>query len=348
MFLVQERSLILQTEGIEEVNSEIIINLFYGSLEKFKTSIEGLRITNFKEKKYLITFAEIPKSMMTSVRDPVHCICQDGLTRKNGIILRSFIPESPAEMITLFPVPFEMREQHLKTLEQKGWGEIKKIKFGTLRNFPSIKNGYVNVFVQNPNYNMIGGQVNILGHWVSVTTPYNRHLPMCRFCKTRGHEISECERLKRKMEAEQKQRQQKKRILITYSSDEEEEEKKKEIPLEEFIVVGKKRPRFSTKNRKKKKRAKKNVKPNESEPDSSTVEIGESEEILSDEEKHEEKKEKETKILPEEEHPQLSDSTESQNIEEKNKTENKKEKEKEEEEEDNESKRKESTSSSYY
>ena len=64
--------------------------------------------------------------MMTRVHNPVHCICQDGLTKKNRIILRSFIPENLAEMITLFPVPFEMREQHLKTLKQKGWGDIKK------------------------------------------------------------------------------------------------------------------------------------------------------------------------------------------------------------------------------
>ena len=62
MFLVQDRSLMLQTEGIKEVNSEIIINLFYGSLEKFKTSIEGLRITNFKEKSILLHLQKYPKA----------------------------------------------------------------------------------------------------------------------------------------------------------------------------------------------------------------------------------------------------------------------------------------------
>ena len=40
----------MQTEGIEQVNAETIKNLFYGSLEKFKSSI-GLCISNFKEKK---------------------------------------------------------------------------------------------------------------------------------------------------------------------------------------------------------------------------------------------------------------------------------------------------------
>ena len=62
---------------------------------------------------------------MTSVYDPVHCISQDGLTRKNGITLQSFISENLAEMIMLLPVPFKMKKQHLKALEQKVWGDKK-------------------------------------------------------------------------------------------------------------------------------------------------------------------------------------------------------------------------------
>ena len=43
MFLLQDRSLIMQTEGIEEVNAKTIINLFY------RIFVEGLCISNFKK-----------------------------------------------------------------------------------------------------------------------------------------------------------------------------------------------------------------------------------------------------------------------------------------------------------
>ena len=40
--------------------------------------------------------------------------------------------------------------------------------------------------MQNPNYNMIGGQVNILGHWVSVTTPLTDTYPCAVFAEQEG------------------------------------------------------------------------------------------------------------------------------------------------------------------
>ena len=92
-----------------------------------------------------------------------------------------------------------MMEQHLKVLENKGWGKITKILFGKVRHYPQIKNGYVNMYIKEPNYMQIENKVNVFGHWMSVTTPYNRHLPMCSFCKVRGHEVEKCPRLEKNM-----------------------------------------------------------------------------------------------------------------------------------------------------
>ena len=61
-------------------------------------------------------------------------------------------------------------KKHIKILEQKGWGEIKEINFGTLHIFFNIKNGLyeykkwlVKVFMQDPNYNMIEGLSQYIG-----------------------------------------------------------------------------------------------------------------------------------------------------------------------------------------
>ena len=35
-------------------------------------------------------------------------------------------------------------------------------------------------------------------HWLSITTSYNRHLPMCRFCKVRGYDLEQCSKLKKR------------------------------------------------------------------------------------------------------------------------------------------------------
>ena len=86
---------------------------------------------------------------MTSVHDPVHALCQHGLKRKDDITITTIL-QQPAKIITLFPVLFEMGKQQLRILERRGWGVIKKILFRSLRNYPKIKNGYVNLYFQDP------------------------------------------------------------------------------------------------------------------------------------------------------------------------------------------------------
>ena len=205
MFLYQTRSLIIQLTGKDYPEIDDILQAFEGKLDEFKEEIEGIRLINFKESKFLVTFKIVPNPMMGETREIVHCLCRDGFETKNGIMIKTEYPSQPDDLITLFPVPFEMTEQHLKVLENKGWGKITRIFFGKVRHYPQIKNGYVNIYVKDPNYMRIENRVNVLGHWMSVTTPYNRHLPMCRFCKVRGHEVENCPRLERKFEKENQQ-----------------------------------------------------------------------------------------------------------------------------------------------
>ena len=209
MFLYQNRSLIIQVSLIIEENPSIdyLIGGFQEKLEEYKTRIEGIRYYNYKDNKFLVTFKVDENILLGETRQIVHFFCMDGYTTPDGITLKSEIPEQPADLINLYPVPFEMEERHIKSLEERGFGKIQKITFGKLRHYPNIKNGYVNIYVKDPNYHLIKNQINLMGHWISITTPYNRHLPMCRFCKIRGHEVEQCPKLEKRKEKEMKNKE---------------------------------------------------------------------------------------------------------------------------------------------
>ena len=68
------------------------------------------------------------------------------------------------DLITIYPVPFEMKKKHIKTLEQRGWGKIQKNFFGKLRHYPNIQNRYVNIYIKDLNYMAIKNQTNLMGH----------------------------------------------------------------------------------------------------------------------------------------------------------------------------------------
>ena len=142
-------------------------------------------------------------------------------------------------MITLYPVPFEITETHLRILEKRRWGKREKINFGKLKHYQNIKNGYVNLFIKKAKYLAIQNQVNIMGYWLSVTTPYNRHLPMCRFCKIRGHDIETCPKLQKRQKQNEKEDLKENRIEINNPT--EKQKVFSEIPLIDFIVPTRKR-----------------------------------------------------------------------------------------------------------
>ena len=214
MFLYLTRSLIIKINGIVDPSLDQVIHAFKEKLAEFQERIEGIRMYNFKEKKYLITFKQADNPMMGEAKDIVHALCSDGYTTEDRVTIQSEIPQQPSDMITLYLVPFEMTETHLSTLEKRGWGKIEKINFGKLKHYQNIKNGYVNIFIKDPNYLAIQNQVNIMGHWLSVTTPYNRHLPMCQFCKIRGHGIETCPKLQKNMNKKRKKTELKQIIQL--------------------------------------------------------------------------------------------------------------------------------------
>ena len=127
MFLYQNRSLIIQVSGMENPSIDYLIGRFQEKLKEYKNKIEGIRYYNYKESKFFVTFKVDENIMLGETRKVVHISCMDGYTTPDGITLKTEIPQQPADLITLYPVPFEMEEKHIRTLEQRGWGKIQKI-----------------------------------------------------------------------------------------------------------------------------------------------------------------------------------------------------------------------------
>ncbi|XP_002119413.3 uncharacterized protein zf(cchc)-6 [Ciona intestinalis] len=103
------------------------------------------------------------------------------------------LPTPPLEVVTLHPVPCFVDERKIKNLVEKNkWGKVNNMSFGFHRNFKDIKNGWLNVYFENLNVNNLPKVAKICGKWATVTRPGESHLPLCRFCKERGHVQTRC------------------------------------------------------------------------------------------------------------------------------------------------------------
>ena len=65
----------------------------------------------------MVTFKLVENVMLGETKEVVYILCSDGYTTPDGITLKSEIPQQPVDMITLYPVPFEMEENHMKILD---------------------------------------------------------------------------------------------------------------------------------------------------------------------------------------------------------------------------------------
>ena len=106
MFLYLTRSLIIKINGIVDPSLDQVVYAFKEKLAEFQDRIEGIRIYNYQETKYLITFKLSDNPMIGEAKDIVHAICSDGYTTKDGLTIQSQITQQPTDMITLYPVPF--------------------------------------------------------------------------------------------------------------------------------------------------------------------------------------------------------------------------------------------------
>ena len=204
VYLYQQRSVILQVLQWRYVSIPTLYDAIKQFLPTYADLIKGMRLLSYRESRFLIIFDKNSDSDVASVyRDVFHSTCENDFEietpQKQHAKIYSQLPQQPDEIVTLYPCPFEMEDSHFKQIvSNNNWGTLKKITYGKIRNLGRIKNGCVNLHMIEPNYHNMDSQVKAFGHVIGVTKPYEAHLLLCNYCKTRGHSIQACPKIQKK------------------------------------------------------------------------------------------------------------------------------------------------------
>ena len=203
VYLYEHCNLIVHVQAGKQFIVPWFYSLLKNELPNFVPIIEGLRLLSFREKNFLITFEkDSSKSNRTVYTETFHDLCKDGFqcsSDYSGTILKTTLPSHPYDVISLYPCPFEMDDDHfLQIVGSNHWGTLMKVTYGKLRNAPQIKNGYVNIHLKDTYMDNIKSRIKAFGHWLTVTKPHEAHLPLCNYCKERGHSVRECPKIANK------------------------------------------------------------------------------------------------------------------------------------------------------
>ena len=119
-----------------QINDFIDFFLEGGLFESYLDEVFGIATHNFNLNIYNVTFKEsTPKSLLEDLyetfKDP------QKVTFKNDIECSIQInrPLGYRQLITLYPMPFDINLEHLKTITNK-WGIIKHFELGKHKKFP--------------------------------------------------------------------------------------------------------------------------------------------------------------------------------------------------------------------
>ncbi|XP_078485333.1 uncharacterized protein LOC144744507 [Ciona intestinalis] len=197
--LVEEvrRSVVIQLTGnVEHISVSTFMELFGegGPLEAVSNHVEGVITESFKDVAFLLTLkAESAHKIDQILHHFSNSQVKFTSAAGNEMIVTAHLPKPPLEVVTLHPVPCYIDARKITNLLEKyRWGKVNNMEFGYHRNFRHIKNGWLNISFEKLNINNLPKIIKICGKWATVTRPGESHLPLCRFCKERGHVQTRC------------------------------------------------------------------------------------------------------------------------------------------------------------
>ena len=114
-------------------------------------------------------------------------------TNGKKIKLQSEPVRTMAKMITLYPVPFEITETHVKQLVTKyKWGSFESMKWGRHRRAPKINNSYLHVYINQMNQSNIPSRISAYDRNINIIRPGEEGKPYCPLCEARAHPYGNC------------------------------------------------------------------------------------------------------------------------------------------------------------
>lgn len=161
-------------------------------LNEYKKSIIGIRTLNRDKKIFTVTLSNDTEDLRNILHD--RFIRGERVNVDGTVIhIQTFLPTKPLYKITLFPVPFELSDETLQSLPNlQNWGQYNKHGWLSHKNHPDIRNGYVNIFLENPIIVNIPTEISIYHNRIQIIKPGQSFGPNCRFCQQRGHWSNQC------------------------------------------------------------------------------------------------------------------------------------------------------------
>ena len=163
-----------------------------GLFESLLDEIFGIATHNFNLNIYNVTFKEsTPKSVIEDLyetfKDP-----QD-ISIKNNIdcSLQINRPLGYRQLITLYPMPFDINLDHLKTITNK-WGTLKHFEFGKHKKCPMIHNPYLHIYLENFNRKEVPDQIIFRNRFIAINIDGEPTKTRCNYCKKTDHLIEDC------------------------------------------------------------------------------------------------------------------------------------------------------------
>ena len=95
------------------------------------------------------------------------------------------------QLVTLYPMPFDINLEHLKTITNK-WEIIKHFEFGKHKKCPMIYNPYLHIYIENFSRKEVPDQLIFRNRFIAINIDGKPAKPRCNYCKKTNHLIEEC------------------------------------------------------------------------------------------------------------------------------------------------------------
>ena len=94
------------------------------------------------------------------------------------------------QLITLYPMPFDINIEHLKSIT-KTWEILKHFEFSKHEKCPIIHNSYLHICLENFSRKEIPDQIIFKNRFVAINIDGEPPKTRCNYCKNTNHQIEE-------------------------------------------------------------------------------------------------------------------------------------------------------------
>ena len=174
-----------------QVNDFIDFFLEGGLFESYLDEIFGIATHNFNLNIFNVTFKKTTlKSLIEDLYETFKKPQQITIKDEIDYTVQINRPLGYRQLITLYPMPFDVNMEHLKAITNK-WEILKHFEFGKHKKCPIIHNPYLHLYLENFNCKEIPDQIVFRNRFIAINIDGEPNKPRCNYCKKTDHVIEE-------------------------------------------------------------------------------------------------------------------------------------------------------------